>query len=99
MVIAGSYEDAVKMMGDLNFLQSLIHFPKEAICDETVELLQVEKPDARGGCWRAACIVARVLDLLKNSMCAVHWWDSLHPPPPGTPITAAILLCPRLQLC
>ncbi|KAL6769277.1 DHC15 [Auxenochlorella protothecoides x Auxenochlorella symbiontica] len=40
MVIAGSYEDAVKMMGDLNFLQSLIHFPKEAICDETVELLQ-----------------------------------------------------------
>lgn len=41
MVIEGSYEEAVKMMGDLNFLQALINFPKEAINDETVELLQV----------------------------------------------------------
>ena len=40
-VIEGSYEEAVKMMGDLNFLQALTNFPKEAINDETVELLQV----------------------------------------------------------
>lgn len=41
MVITGSYDEAVKMMGDLNFLQALINFPKEAMTDETVELLQV----------------------------------------------------------
>ena len=40
MVIAGSYEEAVKMMGDMNFLGALMKFPKEAITDETVELLQ-----------------------------------------------------------
>ncbi|KAI3432720.1 hypothetical protein D9Q98_004263 [Chlorella vulgaris] len=39
MVLAGAYEEAVKMMGDMNFLQSLVNFPKEAINDETVELL------------------------------------------------------------
>lgn len=39
-VILGSYEEAVRMMGDLNFLQALLSFPKEAINDETVELLQ-----------------------------------------------------------
>lgn len=41
MVIAGTYEEAVKMMGDLNFLQALVNFPKEQINDETLELLQV----------------------------------------------------------
>lgn len=40
MVIAGSYEVAVKMMGDMNFLTALLNFPKEQINDETVELLQ-----------------------------------------------------------
>jgi hypothetical protein len=40
MVISGSYEVAVKMMGDMNFLTSLLNFPKEQINDETVELLQ-----------------------------------------------------------
>lgn len=40
-VIVGSYEEAVRMMGEMNFLQSLLNFPKEAINDETVELLQV----------------------------------------------------------
>ena len=39
-VLVGNYEEAVKMMGDTNFLNALIHFPKEAITDETVELLQ-----------------------------------------------------------
>ncbi len=38
-VLVGNYEEAVKMMGDTNFLSSLIRFPKEAITDETVELL------------------------------------------------------------
>jgi hypothetical protein len=41
MVIAGSYEVAVKMMGDMTFLTALLNFPKEQINDETVELLQV----------------------------------------------------------
>lgn len=39
-VLMGNYEEAVKMMGDTNFLSSLIRFPKEAITDETVELLE-----------------------------------------------------------
>ncbi len=40
MVIEGTYEEAVKMMGDISFLSALTNFPKEAINDETVELLQ-----------------------------------------------------------
>ena len=38
-VLVGNYEESVKMMGDTNFLNALINFPKEAITDETVELL------------------------------------------------------------
>ena len=38
-VLCGTYEEAVKMMGDISFLSSLMRFPKEAINDETVELL------------------------------------------------------------
>ena len=41
-VIVGTYDEAVRMMGDMNFLQALLNFPKEAINDETVELLQVQ---------------------------------------------------------
>ena len=40
MVLCGSYDEAVKMMGDMAFLTSLMRFPKEGINDETVELLQ-----------------------------------------------------------
>ena len=40
MVIEGTYEEAVKMMGDISFLSSLTNFPKEGINDETIELLQ-----------------------------------------------------------
>lgn len=40
MVIEGTYEEAVKMMGDISFLSALTNFPKEGINDETVELLQ-----------------------------------------------------------
>ena len=39
-VLVGSFEESVKMLGDINFLQTLINFPKERINDETVELLQ-----------------------------------------------------------
>lgn len=39
-VIVGTYEEAVKMMGDITFLQSLVKFPKEQMNDETIELLQ-----------------------------------------------------------
>ena len=40
MVLVGTYEEAVKMMGDMAFLGALMRFPKEGINDETVELLQ-----------------------------------------------------------
>lgn len=40
MVIEGTYDEAVKMMGDISFLSSLTNFPKDCINDETVELLQ-----------------------------------------------------------
>lgn len=40
LVLVGNYDEAVKMMGDTAFLSSLINFPKEAITDETVELLR-----------------------------------------------------------
>jgi hypothetical protein len=40
MVLAGSYDTSVKMMGDMGFLTSLLNFAKEQINDETVELLQ-----------------------------------------------------------
>ncbi|KAK9794950.1 hypothetical protein WJX73_010224 [Symbiochloris irregularis] len=39
-VILGTYEESVKMMGDMNFLTALTRFPKEGINEETVELLQ-----------------------------------------------------------
>ncbi len=40
MVIMASYEESLKLMNDLSFLQKLLTFPKEEINDETVELLQ-----------------------------------------------------------
>lgn len=40
MVLAGSYETSIKMMGEISFLNSLLTFAKEQINDETVELLQ-----------------------------------------------------------
>ncbi|KAK9841874.1 hypothetical protein WJX81_008571 [Elliptochloris bilobata] len=40
MVLSGTYDEAVKMMGDIQFLTALQNFPKEGITDETVELLQ-----------------------------------------------------------
>uniref|UniRef100_A0A061RL16 Flagellar outer dynein arm heavy chain gamma n=1 Tax=Tetraselmis sp. GSL018 TaxID=582737 RepID=A0A061RL16_9CHLO len=40
MVVLGNYEESVRMMGDPNFLQALLSFPKEQINDETVELLK-----------------------------------------------------------
>jgi hypothetical protein len=40
MVLSGSYDISVKMMGDMGFLTSLLNFAKEQINDETVELLQ-----------------------------------------------------------
>ena len=39
-VLVGNYEEAVKMMGDTSFMSTLVNFPKEAITDETVELLK-----------------------------------------------------------
>jgi len=40
MVLAGTYDVSVKMMGDMGFLTSLLNFAKEQINDETVELLK-----------------------------------------------------------
>lgn len=39
-VLKGSYEEAVKMMGVMDFMGRLINFAKDTINDETVELLQ-----------------------------------------------------------
>ena len=39
-VLMGTYEESVKMMGDISFLSALMKFPKECINDETIELLQ-----------------------------------------------------------
>ncbi len=39
MVLVGAYDEAVRMMGDSTFLNTLMNFPKEQINDETVELL------------------------------------------------------------
>lgn len=39
-VLLGTYDEAVRMMGDTSFLNALMNFPKEQITDETVELLQ-----------------------------------------------------------
>lgn len=39
-VLMGSFDEAVKAMNDMSFLSTLVNFPKEAINDETVELLQ-----------------------------------------------------------
>ena len=40
VVLEASYQEALKMMNDMGFLQKLLSFPKEEINDETVELLQ-----------------------------------------------------------
>eukprot|EP00899_Mesostigma_viride_P009796 jgi/Mesvir1/18818/Mv04309-RA.2 len=40
MTISASYSMALPMMGDMNFLPTLLKFPKEQINDETCELLQ-----------------------------------------------------------
>lgn len=40
MVIAGSYDQAIKMMSDMGFLDKIKWFKKEFINDETVELMQ-----------------------------------------------------------
>lgn len=40
-VIEATYSESLKMMNDMNFLQSLLNFPKDEINDETVELLEV----------------------------------------------------------
>jgi dynein heavy chain, axonemal len=39
-VLCGAFETSVKMMSDSQFLSHLMHFPKEQINDEMVELLQ-----------------------------------------------------------
>ena len=40
MVVVGSYDKSIVMMSDIQFLTSLMNFPKEEINDETIELLQ-----------------------------------------------------------
>lgn len=40
MVVKGSWEASSRMMGDSTFLSSLVNFPKEAMTDETCELLE-----------------------------------------------------------
>ena len=66
-VLVGNYEEAVRMMGDTGFLGALMRFPKEAITDETVELLRpyFKAPDfnfeaakkARLYCWGCSILL------------------------------------------
>ncbi|KAL4452763.1 hypothetical protein ABPG75_008425, partial [Micractinium tetrahymenae] len=74
MVLAGTYEEAVKMMGDMNFLQSLVNFPKEAINDETVELLQpyFAAPDFNYEAAKKASGNVAGLCNWAHSMCKYH---------------------------
>lgn len=59
-VLMGTYDMAVKMMGDMNFLSNLVNFPKEQINDETVSgrgegqgqrLRDRERQQRPGGVW------------------------------------------------
>ena len=69
MVILGTYEEAVKMMGDLTFLQALVNFPKENINDETVELLQVGWMVWLG--WHSACCACNCVWWILEALSAV----------------------------
>lgn len=73
-VLIGSYEEAVRMMGDLTFLQSLLNFPKEAINDETVELLQpyFSAPDFNFESAKKASGNVAGLCNWANAMCSYH---------------------------
>ena len=100
MVLAGSYDEAVKMMGDLNFLQALMNFPKEAINDETVELLQVGGCDVWVGEWGARALAARCALRAADGCTRLPppWGPPNHPPtpsPPPAPLHPAHPLPPR----
>ncbi|KAL4552567.1 hypothetical protein Ndes2526B_g02495 [Nannochloris sp. 'desiccata'] len=73
-VLIGSYEEAVRMMGDMTFLQSLLNFPKEAINDETVELLQpyFSAPDFNFESAKKASGNVAGLCNWANAMCSYH---------------------------
>lgn len=68
-MIEGTYEEAVKMMGDISFLSSLTNFLKEGINDETVELLQpyFRAPDFNFD--SAKKVLACPLQYRQNVMC------------------------------
>jgi hypothetical protein len=83
MVLAGSYDTSVKMMGDMGFLTSLLNFAKEQINDETVELLQpyFAAPDfnyesARKASGNVAGVILRLLSNWLNRRLPGMWPDA-----------------------
>ena len=74
MVILGTYTEAVKMMGDMNFLGALMNFPKEQINDETVELLKpyFAAPDFNFEAARKASGNVAGLCNWAEAMCTYH---------------------------
>ncbi|KAJ9508838.1 hypothetical protein QJQ45_028152, partial [Haematococcus lacustris] len=74
MVLAGTYDMAVKMMSDMNFLSALMNFPKEQINDETVELLQpyFAAPDFNYDSARKASGNVAGLCQWAEAMCTYH---------------------------
>ena len=83
-VLAASYEESTKMMADMNFLQSLLTFPKDSINDETVELLKVRQTSMGPDCFFTAARQRRL-----ETICTV---STSHP------TYAALFRGARLQL-
>ncbi|KAK9865923.1 hypothetical protein WJX84_001850 [Apatococcus fuscideae] len=74
MVLLGTYDEAVRMMGDSTFLNSLMNFPKEQINDETVELLApyFAAPDFNFDSAKKASGNVAGLCNWANAMCTYH---------------------------
>lgn len=73
-VVVANYSASIRMMSESGFLQSLLSFPKEAINDETVELLQpyFSAPDFNYESARKASGNVAGLCNWAESMCKYH---------------------------
>ena len=74
VVIQSSYDESLKMMGEMGFLQNLLNFPKDEINDETVELLQpyFKSPDFSYSSAKKASGNVAGLCNWAESMCKYH---------------------------
>lgn len=74
MVLEATYEESLKMMSDMGFLQTLLSFPKDEMNDETVELLQpyFRSPDFNYSSAKKASGNVAGLCNWAESMCKYH---------------------------